>query len=324
LKEQRKKRLLQLLKAAIVIYTFIYVYYKAFVDYDIDQLIREYSATLEHLSPVALAVAVILFALNWGLEAQKWRFLIGAQEQLSLLQAYKAVFSGSTISLITPNRIGEYAGRVIHLQQMDKIKAAFTTVVGSFAQLSITVIAGSICFARQLELFIPQHSLATQMVVVLCVVMVAGTLILYYNMWLLSAISKRFPLLNKIARYFHVFEEYDSKALTTVLVLSLLRYAVFTLQYLLLLYAFKSGVPVLQAIQVIAIIFFVQAVVPSFTLSDLGIRGASALYFFSFFTNKHLAILLSAYGLWVINLIVPALLGLILILRYRILEHRNK
>ncbi|MBP6303552.1 MAG: hypothetical protein KA501_09240, partial [Bacteroidia bacterium] len=65
-------------------------------------------------------------------------------------------------------------------------------------------------------------------------------------------------------------------------------------------------------------------VVPSFTLSDLGIRGASALYFFSFFTNKHLAILLSAYGLWVINLIVPALLGLILILRYRILEHRNK
>lgn len=313
-----------MLKWGIAIYTFVYVYYKAFVDYNIDQLVREYAATIQHLSPWALMAAFVLFAFNWGLEAQKWRFLIGNQEQLSLLQAYKAVFSGSTISLITPNRIGEYAGRVIHLQRMDKIKAAFTTVVGSFSQLTVTVVSGSICFALNVKQFVPQSGPARDMIAVLCVCVAAGALLLYYNMWLLSAISKRFPIIQKVAHYFHVFEEYSTRALSKVLLLSFIRYSVFTLQYLLLLHAFKAGVQPTDAIQVIAIIFFVQAAVPTFTLSDLGIRGASALYFFSFYTPHHLGLLLSAYGLWVINLILPALLGLILILRFRILEYRSK
>ena len=56
------------------------------------------------------------------------------------LNARKAVFSGITVSTFTPNRIGEYGGRVFCLEKGDRIKAVFITILCSMSQLLTTVI----------------------------------------------------------------------------------------------------------------------------------------------------------------------------------------
>ena len=52
--------------------------------------------------------------------------------------------SGVTVSIFTPNRTGEFAGRVLHLDAGIRIKAAIASVIGSMNQLLITIIAGGI------------------------------------------------------------------------------------------------------------------------------------------------------------------------------------
>ena len=82
--------------------------------------------------------------VNWFLEALKWRFLISKIEKVSILRSLRAVFSGITVSAFTPNRIGEYGGRIFCLEKADRIKGALITVIGSMAQLITTIIFGLI------------------------------------------------------------------------------------------------------------------------------------------------------------------------------------
>ena len=60
-----------------------------------------------------------------------------------------------------------------------------------------------------------------------------------------------------------------------------------------------------------------QSFVPSFILVEVGMRGASALWFFGIFTAVVTPVLLTAYSLWIINLMIPGLVGLVFILKWR-------
>src|SRR4051812_35975755 len=66
-------------------------------------------------SPYFLAAILFVF-LNWGIEAVKWRYMIRKMEDISYGMAIKSILSGVTISIFTPNRVGEFAGRVFYLQ----------------------------------------------------------------------------------------------------------------------------------------------------------------------------------------------------------------
>ena len=82
--------------------------------------------------------------LNWFLESLKWRFLISKIEKISIKRSLRAIFSGITVSAFTPNRVGEYAGRVFCLEKADRVQAVLITVIGSMAQLVVTIVFGLI------------------------------------------------------------------------------------------------------------------------------------------------------------------------------------
>ncbi len=307
-------------KLLITVYTCSYVYYKLFVSYNIDDLYRQYRQSVGGMAGWAVVLTVLLMVANWSIEALKWQYLIKRKETIGFRMAFKAVLSGTTISLITPNRIGEYAGRVVYLETYDKVKAALTTMVGSFAQLCITLVAGCICLCVELKHILPQMDLARQTLVFLCLILVGLILLLYYNIWLIAPVSRRIPFIKKYARYFEEFEQYTYTDLTILLGYSLIRYTVFTVQYVLMLYAFRTQVEVADALKVIPVIFLVQSIVPTSTLTEIGLRGYSAIVFFAFYSTNEVSLTLSAYGLWIINLIFPAFVGLILLLRVRFLK----
>ena len=86
-----------------------------------------------------IIVVIFMMFINWFLEALKWKFLINKIEEISLMTSIRAVFSGITVSTFTPNRIGEYAGRVFCLEKGDRIKAVLITIIGSMSQLFNTI-----------------------------------------------------------------------------------------------------------------------------------------------------------------------------------------
>ena len=52
--------------------------------------------------------------------------------------------SGCSVTMLTPNRIGEYGGSILYVEDGNRIKAISLTIVGSISQLLVTMIMG--CF----------------------------------------------------------------------------------------------------------------------------------------------------------------------------------
>ncbi|MNL85549.1 hypothetical protein D3C87_2138990 [compost metagenome] len=59
----------------------------------------------------------------------------------------------------------------------------------------------------------------------------------------------------------------------------------------------------------VSILFFVQSTLPSLDLFDIGVRSVTAAYFFSFVTSHEVAVIACTASIWLINIIIPAILG---------------
>ena len=57
---------------------------------------------------------------NWGIEAKKWQVLMKPIEDLSWWTACKATLTGLSFAMNTPNRIGEYAGRILYVKKENR------------------------------------------------------------------------------------------------------------------------------------------------------------------------------------------------------------
>jgi len=89
----------------------------------------------------------LLMLLNWSLEAAKWKSLVKDVETVSVWKAIKAVLSGLSFGLLTPNRIGNFVGKILWLQPENRIKGTIFAFYGNFAQLVTTLFFGSVAFA---------------------------------------------------------------------------------------------------------------------------------------------------------------------------------
>jgi hypothetical protein len=279
----------------------------------------------------------VLMLLNWGLEALKWRYLVSKIENISFLLAFKAVLSGLTVSIFTPNRVGEYFGRVFLLKQSNPLKGILITILGSMAQLVVYVVIGSFCFVYYLshyqgfDSFFGGYfqSIGFTALVGLGVVMLA----MFLNVNLFIRIGNRLMprKWHKVKYYLRTFGLFSKRELIIVLAISFLRYCVFTFQYFFLLRLFGLALPTSQVFLGIAVIFFIMTAIPTFALAELGIRSTVALWVLGGILSSSgydasaasLSIVSAASALWVINLGLPALIGGVFVRRLRFFKKKD-
>lgn len=262
-----------------------------------------------------IAVALVLVFVNWGLETFKWHMLIARVEPISWFKAFESVISGITFSLFTPNRIGEFAARIFYLESNHRIKGILISIIGSVSQLCITMIAGSFCFCYYLIVHQDLDNLEKTLLITAAVMTSTLILLFYFNMDILRTLLLKINRAKRTRIYLNVFSSYSAKELSKILTLSLVRYLTFSFQYFLLLQFFQISLSLFEGFVVISSIFFVLAIIPTIALAELGIRGAAAIYFLGSYSDNSLGILASSYGLWCINLALPAVLGLLFLPR---------
>ncbi|MBC7382055.1 MAG: flippase-like domain-containing protein [Bacteroidia bacterium] len=312
----------------------MFIFYKLVYRYKINSLFYEFSESDHTASLFYLVFALLLVFFNWGIESYKWQRLILKYEKLSFKSAFKAVLSGVSLSIITPNQIGDFAGRVIHLQVLNKIKGSLVTVIGHTAQVLVTCFFGLFAVWHLLLrsdagiLAVHKININTGLVnfdagyghyfiPVFFIFLSLLAVWLYLNLQYVYIYLRRFHWVIKFEKYIEVFGAYKSKELSIILFISFLRYLVFLLQYYLLLLFFDVHIQFLTAISCIVATFCIQSMVPSFFLLEIGLRGASALWFFGMFSTHTSGILMAAYSLWIINMMMPALLGMWFIYKVR-------
>jgi uncharacterized membrane protein YbhN (UPF0104 family) len=252
--------------------------------------------------------------------------MIGKIEKVGFFRSLVAVFSGITVSIFTPNRVGEYAGRVFVLEQASRWEGVMITVLGSMSQLLVTIIVGSVCFIlyvyRYLNIF---ESLEFYGLIFIISVLVFILLIIFFNVTLLISVINRLPQrFQRFKKHCLVISNYKFHELLNVLLLSLLRYFIFITQFYLLLNLFGVEILYFDAFILISVVYLVMAAIPTVALTELGVRGSVSIYFigmyFSYASNPgshDIAILTASSVLWVINLAIPAIIGALFIFRLK-------
>ena len=314
-----KKTIGFLLKIGIVAFALFFLYQQLTAKSSIGEF--NTADILEQLKDhyEILVLIVLMMFLNWFLEALKWRFLIAKIENISINRSIRAIFSGITVSAFTPNRVGEYGGRVFCLEKADRIQAVLITVIGSIAQLVTTIFFGSIGL-----LFLPEYkSNFSQMInsiefiypvfVFLLVLLNALLIGLFLNSSVFSVVLSKIKFLKKYEKYNAVFSFYNAAELAKVLLYSVARYAVFTTQFFILLQLFNVPIDYADAIVLIMIMHFVISVIPTIAITEIGIRGSVALFLFGLVSSNTVGILSATFVMWVVNLLLPALIGTIFI-----------
>lgn len=273
-------------------------------------------------------LVIALAFVNWGLEAKKWQVLVRHLQSIKYFDALKGVLAGVTFSLNTPNRIGEYGGRVLYVNEGNRIKSVSLSIAGSICQLTITVLmgCGGLIFLLYTEdanstiIGLSFFWLKTLLLLSLVVVLIF-LLFLFRLSWIIKLFEK-IPGVSKSIQYIRVLDEFTPKLLLRLLFLSLLRYFVFVIQYILLLQVLQVEVSWQQGFWLITILYLVMAIVPSFAIADLGIRGKFSTELLSLYSANIIGILGTTFGIWFINLFIPALAGSYFIIIKRIFKER--
>lgn len=226
-----------------------------------------------------LLFPVLLAPLNLGLEAWKWKMLAGRIEKITFHQALGGVLAGLGMGLVSQG-LGDYAGRIWRLSSSRRSRAVGAVFLGSMAQGLITFLFGCLGFYYfiQHQSLAISYATATSYTVAFLFLLVG---FLCFNTLHSNTLFFLPKLKGLLRQYFGVIKAYNKATLCFVLLLSLARYSVFTLQFFWVLSLMGIFIPWNDLLAGITWIFAAKTIVPTFNfLGDLGIREFSALVFF--------------------------------------------
>ncbi len=282
------------------------------------QLVKiEWSAVqnLEILSYSYLLYAIILVVFNWGLELFKWFVIVRSFDQKSPFSKIKAsLLSGIATGFVTPNRLGNFIGRIVFFAGKKRLMLSLGTLYGNLAQFLATFcfgIIGVFYLGHVLfQLRIDQHIQNLGWVI-------GGTSLLIYLLMPVLPFEK-WRWLRSRKRVLADFRQKLRKIAFVLLLLSTLRYLVFALQFILILIAF--GVNYTHELSYAVFVhYLVTTAVPTIFFGKIVVRETSALMILGFMIPNAALIIFASLTLWGINVVLPSLIGF-----YYFMQNKNK
>jgi MFS family permease len=259
----------------------------------------------------------VLAPLNWLLEAVKWQMLLRKIQPVKLGKAFASTLTGIAFSVVTPNKIGDFAGRILYLDDKNKLRAAIATLISNLSQTLITYLFG----IAGLIYFNIKHPGSWQLIALVAALVSSALLIfIYLRIDLIAGWAENRKWLRKVIISIRILKRYSKKDLLRLLGISFIRFCVYNLQFLLLANVLGAGVPWVTGFLVSGLMFWMITVIPSIFLADLGVRGfvAGLLFTETAIASNSMAILAGSYMIWLLNLIVPAIIGSLLLVTVRL------
>lgn len=253
---------------------------------------RQFSWQVSQLNPLVICAIGILSLLNWALEIKKWQTLSGQLVAMDYLKAGRQTLVSFTLSITTPNRLGEYPAKALFFPKIQLRQVLWLNLCGNMAQLLITLLFGLTGLALvmdKLSIDLPGVSL-----IILGLIAVGGLLI--YLKRSNSLKHWAMPGLN------------GPRALR-VLLLATLRYLSFATAFLLLL-SELSGIPVtLELLALTGCYYLLVSMVPTWLVLDVVVKGGTAVWLFGLLGFPALSVMGAVLLMWLFNYLLPALIG---------------
>ncbi len=311
-------------KVTIVLLAAFFIYQKLTDNQNLKNFVAIIDALEKWKVWLVIGSIFLMMLLNWFLESLKWRFLISKVENISLYKAVESVFCGLTWAVFTPNRIGEYGGRIFFLSPRKRIQGMVAMSVGHIAQMVVTNVLGSLAMLWFIHEFLNLERWVFVGISFLVLVFCTFFVLFFFNIKWLDGLLNSIKILKKYRRFFHVLTRYNKNELSKVMLISISRFAVFTTQYLIIIHLLIPKIHFYNSALLIFILFFIQSALPSLDLLDIGVRSVTATYFFAFITDQEIAVMAATALIWLVNLIIPAILGSFFVFKLKFFDYNNR
>lgn len=253
-----------------------------------------------------VAVLLILTFLNRFIEILKWKNLTQTIIPISIWESTKQVLIGITFGIVTPNGIGEYAGKAWFYPKKDAVKIVFLNAVCNGIQVIYALTFGLIgtLYVNRLHPFIP------------------NTYIYLFFGGLILAVVLLFSVKNirikgySIQALFNYLGAIKTSIHRKNILLAFLRYLVLIHQYYLLYTLFEVEIPYIILLSVVASVYLLASSLPNFQAIDFALKGSVAIYLFGLFGVDSWVVTLVAALIWLLNLVIPISIGSVFLLLF--------
>ncbi len=283
----------------------------------------------DHWSLVAFAA--LLVPVNWGIEALKWHVLL-ERKRSSIGQSYREVIVGATWGFLTPNRSGDAVARVALLPAADRARGLRSFGSSAWSQAGMTLTFGALAWAWWI-LIDDSNSNGVSANGFSGLLSLGGIEALRAIPWIASAGAigwwslgwanhrfgrKMMLLLEKRIRLPHWLAAQSNESvamirfrLPVILVLSAARYGVFACQFALGLMAY-GFIGFTELLGAVALVYWGNMIIPTAALAEMGVREALIILLIQPQPEMVVPLIAGTFSIWILNLVLPALLGAIM------------
>ena len=256
---------------------------------------------------VFFILCICLSFLNWFIEAFKWRRILRNDYLMSYQKAYKAILASLSMSVFTPNRLGEYGVRILTVPPSLRRKALASLLVCNISQLSSTLLFGCVgifvlggLYTEQVNPFL-RYSIGA--------IGIVTTLFAYIKLPVILGFLSKWRMFSYFKRVLRIVNKVDRIILREQLGLSLLRYIVFVSQQSFFFMLAGLEISYTQAFFTTALFHLAMMGIPTIIWLDVIVKGSVALSLFSLYTNQAEIILAVVFFMWFLNIAMPAVIG---------------
>lgn len=303
-----------IIKAVVLLAAYGYLAYVLISFQDYVELVQQWSAAW-HKNLLWLLAVLALLPLNWLLETVKWQYLVKDVEALSLTKAFRSVLGGNTTAFFTPNRLGEFPGRSLFMQEGNRLKAALLGMFGGVSQTLVIMLCGLPSLILLLGHF---QGAVSWLYVLLALLCFSFLVVIYFSLPRISAKLKSSSLFARWSNYLACYEQLSALRLIQILACTLARYLVFCAQLYFMLRFFCVELNVLTAMLAIAVNYLFVTFAPSWAFSEGAVRASTAVVVLGLFSANVVGIAAAGVSIWLINFVLPMLAGSIFLSKAKI------
>lgn len=222
----------------------------------------------------------------------------------------KAVFAGVATGFVTPNRIGDIVGRLRFLSPGHHKAGLSLAAVNSLTQ-NLAIILTSIPFTLLLfkAYAVPGIPNAKQPFYYFITVILILLLLIFVVVR--TAKSKNN---NRISRWLTAVRPFTLSDILSITAISAVRYLIFNFQLYAMLQLLGVDISPAHAMLSIPTTYLFISFTPSVAASEMIVRSTYSVLFIGMFSGEVALIALAGSALWLLNVVLPVMIGNILLI----------
>lgn len=285
--------------------------------------VHDISTAFRSARLLCISAAVILLLPNIYFQFLKWRYLVRLlKPPVTDREVFQSLLAGFTFGFITPGRVGEF-GRAFFIKDCSWVSLLGITFIDKMFSLGVVFFWG----ALGLLLFV-SHQLYLYTLAPIVVFTLIALIVIYYVMFhpevirgFLYSLNIILPFRDKVKLLMGSLDNFHRRQALHLLLMTIGFYFIFFLQFYILVCSFERA-PLLPTFWAIAAAMLVKSLLP-ISVGDLGIRESAAIFFLGKIGVHDFAAFNASILLFMINLLIPSLVGLVLVLKYRLMLRNN-